>query len=463
MDDTPGSGPTARRAAPGKVAGRTTGAGGATPAGRTAKAAPATRATAAKRVGRGPKGAAGRADTAGPEVPGDQERRPWRGERPRALYSRRIQRSNERWALATRAAAGLLSRPGLILGALGQKAPVERDGRVLNRGAQAMIELAARFDRASDGGRLVDPVVMRRQLRYSARLAMPVRTDVHAWGRMVPGPEGAPPVPVRIYRRFGSGVGLGGGGRLVPAVVYFHGGGWVTGDLDSHDASCRMLAAVARCLVVAVDYRLAPEHPFPAAVEDALAAYTWVQRNAGALGVDPRRVGVMGDSAGGNLAAVVALEARAGGRSGADDVLPPMAQGLIYPVLDARLDTESVRTLGEGFFLTLASMEHFRELYLPDPSDWTDGRASPLMAGDYRGVAPALVVTAGFDPLRDDGSRYAEVLRAAGVEVEYRCYDDQVHGFLGMGILPDSLALATEVFESMGHLIRRPTAAEPSA
>ena len=458
MDDTPGSGPTARRAAPGTVAGRATGPGGAAPTGRAAKAAPATRATAAKRVGRGPKGAAGRADSAGPEVPGDHDRRPWSGERPRALYSRRIQRTNERWALPTRAVAGLLSRPELVLGALGQKEPVEREGRVLNRGVQAMIGLATRFDRGGDD-RPVDPVVMRRQMRTSSRLAMPVRTDVHAWGRTVPGPEGAPPVPVRLYRQFGSGLGLGGDDRLLPAVVYYHGGGWVTGDLDTHDASCRMLAAAARCVVVAVDYRLAPEHPFPAAVDDALAAYAWVQRNAGALGVDPRQVGVMGDSAGGNLAAVVALEARAGGGPVADDVLPPVVQGLIYPALDARLDSESVRTLGEGFFLTLASMEHFRELYLPDASDWTTGRASPLLAEDHRGVAPALVVTAGFDPLRDDGSRYAEVLRTAGVEVEYRCYDDQVHGFLGMAILPDSLALATEVFESMGRLIRRPMAA----
>ena len=159
-------------------------------------------------------------------------------------------------------------------------------------------------------------------------------------------------MPVRLYRQYGSGLGLGGDGRLLPGIVYYHGGGWVTGDLDTHDASCRLLAAVARCLVVAVDYRLAPEDPFPAAVDDALAAYAWVQRHADELGIDPRQVGVMGDSAGGNLAAVVALETRAGGSVAADDVPPPVAQGLIYPVVDARLDTDSVRTLGEGFFLT---------------------------------------------------------------------------------------------------------------
>jgi acetyl esterase len=206
--------------------------------------------------------------------------------------------------------------------------------------------------------------------------------------------------------------------------------------------------------VVAVDYRLAPENPFPAAVHDAVAAYAWVQRHADELGIDPHRVGVMGDSAGGNLAAVVALETRNGG-TGGGQVLPPAAQGLVYPAVDARLDTGTVRSLADGFFLTTEAMEQARGLYLPDPEDWTAWRASPLLAEDHRGVAPALVVTAGFDPLRDDGWNYAEALRAAGVPVEYRCYDDQVHGFMGMGILPDSLALATEVCEAMGRLLRR--------
>ncbi len=386
-------------------------------------------------------------------LPDEHARGPWRGARSRALYSRRIQRANEHWALATRATAGILSHPELVLAALGRTDVIERDGRVLSRGVQALIGLAERFE---GGGRRTDPVALRQQLRRSTQLAMPVRTDVHVWGRVVPGPEGAPPVPVRIYRQYGSGVGLGGDGRALPGVVYFHGGGWVTGDLDTHDASCRMLAAVARCLVVSVDYRLAPEDPFPAAVDDALAAYAWVQRHTDELGIDPRQIGVMGDSAGGNLAAVVALETRAGSPSAAEDVPPPVAQGLIYPAVDARLDTDSLRSLGEGFYLTRPAMEQFRQLYLPDASDWTRGRASPLLADDHRGVAPALVVTAGFDPLRDDGSNYAEVLRAAGVAVEYRCYDDQIHGFMGMGVLPESLALATEVFEAMGRLVRRP-------
>ncbi len=365
--------------------------------------------------------------------------------------------------MAARGVAGLLSRPELVLAVLGEKDPVERDGRVLNRGVQALLALASRFDGgrggAETGTQVSDPVAMRAQMRRTTNLAMPVRTDVHTWDRLVPGPEGAPRVPVRIYRRYGSGLGLGGEGGLLPGIVYYHGGSWVTGDLDTHDGTCRLLAATARCLVVAVDYRLAPEHPFPAAVDDAVAAYAWVQRHAGELGVDPDRVGVMGDSAGGNLAAVVALETRDGGPS---DVPAPAAQGLIYPAVDARLGTETVRTLADGFFLTSEAMEEARRLYLPDPEDWTAWRASPLLAEDHRGVAPALVVTAGFDPLRDDGSNYAEALRAAGVPVEYRCYDDQVHGFMGMGILPDSLALATEVCDAMGRLLRRSGQGSPS-
>ena len=395
-----------------------------------------------------------------PEHPGDHDRGPWRGARSRAAYSRRIQRANERWPLATRSVASLLRHPELVLKALGGSDPVERDGRVLNRSVQAMLALATRFGGGGPegGGPAADPVVMRTQLRRKAVLAMPVRTDIHAWGRVVPGPEGAPPVPVRLYRQYGSGLGLGQDGRLIPCVVYFHGGGWVSGGLDTHDATCRMLAAVARCLVVSVDYRLAPEHPFPAAVDDALAAYSWVRRHTEELGADPRRVGVMGDSAGGNLAAVVALQTRTGGPAADPDVPPPAAQGLIYPAVDARIDSESIRDLADSFFLTREAIEVSRAFYLPDPTDWTDGRASPLLAGDHRGAAPALVVTAGFDPLRDDGERYADVLRAAGVPVEYRCYDDQVHGFMGMGILSDSLALATEVCDAMGRLIRRPAA-----
>jgi acetyl esterase len=359
----------------------------------------------------------------------------------------------------------VLRHPELVLAAFGQSAPVQRDGRVLNRGVQAMIAMADRFgpgEASLDSPDGPDVEVMRSQLRRGARAVMPVRSDVHVSGRTIPGPGGAPDIPVRVYRQYGAGLAAGPDGQSgLPAIVYFHGGGWVAGDLESHDASCRMLAAVSRCLVVAVDYRLAPEHPYPAAVDDAVAAYRWVQLHHEELGTASGLVGVMGDSAGGNLAAVVAQRTRAGaggstsGTSDTSDVPAPVVQGLIYPALDARLQSDSVASMGEGLFLTRANMEFYRSQYLPHQSDWESPGASPLLADDLRGLAPALVVTAGFDPLRDDGAAYAAALRAAGVEVEYRCYDDQIHGFMGMGILDDSLALATEVCDAMGRLMRR--------
>ena len=318
---------------------------------------------------------------------------------------------------------------------------------MLNRGVQALLTLTSALERmSSSGGVGPDPVETRDQFTAVARLAMPVRTDVHVTGRSVPGPEGAPDIPVRIYRRFGAGIGHG---PRPAAITYFHGGGWVVGNLDSHDASCRLLAAVTGCVVVSVDYRLAPEDPYPAAVEDSLAAYTWVHGHHRELGTAEGVVGVMGDSAGGNLAAVVAL-------SGRDGAVPaPVAQGLVYPALDARLDSPSIHEFADGFFLTRSGMEAYRAHYLPDPTEWETWRASPVLAEDKRGVAPALVVTAGFDPLRDEGAAYARELEAAGVDVEYRCYDDMVHGFFGMGVVPDCLALATEVCDAMGTLMRR--------
>ncbi|MHB1710416.1 MAG: alpha/beta hydrolase [Acidimicrobiales bacterium] len=391
-----------------------------------------------------------------------------------------MQRDNEHWPLAARLASWLFRRPDLVLASLGARAPIEVHGRVLNRSVQAMLEVATRLERFTSGGAdegLGDPIEMRRQLRRMALVAMPVRTDVHVAGRVIPkaeSPRGSEGIPVRVYRRYGTGIGAQvGPGTRPPAIVYYHGGGWVTGDLISHDASCRLLAAVSRCVVVAVDYRLAPEHPFPAAVEDALAAYGWVCGHAEELGISSDRVGVMGDSAGGNLAAVVALLARPGGSepaAGAEVIAPaagppgpapapnvpaPFAQGLIYPSLTTRFDSESMDLYADGFFLTLQGMKNFRGAYLPDRADWESATASPLMAADVRGVAPALVVTAGFDPLHDDGETYAARLKEVGVEVVYRCYDDQVHGFFGMGILADSLSLSTEVCDMMGRLMHR--------
>jgi acetyl esterase len=227
-------------------------------------------------------------------------------------------------------------------------------------------------------------------------------------------------IAVRVYRPSND---------VLPALVFFHGGGWTIGDLDTHDVVCRQLAAGARCAVFSVDYRLAPEDPFPAAVEDALAATKYLLSNPGPLKIDASRIAVGGDSAGGNLAAVVALELKKHNLA---------FQLLIYPATDQRCEFDSHERNGEGYLLTKEAIRFFRGGYLPEPKDWTDWRASPLLAADHRGVAPAYVLTAGFDPLLDEGRAYAEKLSAAGVAVEYREYADMVHGFILFGGVLDT-------------------------
>lgn len=235
--------------------------------------------------------------------------------------------------------------------------------------------------------------------------------------RDIPGPGG--PLRLRLYWPNASGP--------VPAIVYYHGGGHVIGSLDTHDFVARNLSAGAEALVVSVDYRMGPEHKFPAAVDDSFAALQWVHANAAALGVDPARFGVHGDSAGANLAAVVALMARdAGG--------PALRlQSLVYPISDYGMGTLSYETFAQGYgILTRAAMKWFREHYLRGAADAADWRASPIRATSLKGVAPAIVVTAECDVLHDDGSNYAEALRAAGVPVEYREYAGMIHAFFGM-------------------------------
>jgi acetyl esterase len=234
------------------------------------------------------------------------------------------------------------------------------------------------------------------------------------------GPAG--PIPIRFYR--GNGAGMG---SLQPALVYFHGGGWVIGDLESHDQACRAIANAARCIVVAVDYRLAPEHKFPAAVDDAIAATRWVSENAESLGIDSRRIAIGGDSAGGNLAAVVALDAR--DRGG-----PPIKlQVLIYPATDFGMSHPSHMRHAEQLPLRRSTMKWFAAHYLRDANDEADWRASPLRAKSFAGLPPALLVTAGFDPLCDEGEAYARALKAAGVPVAMERFGSQIHGFLNMG------------------------------
>jgi acetyl esterase/lipase len=236
-----------------------------------------------------------------------------------------------------------------------------------------------------------------------------------------PGPAGAG-VPLRLYRG-----AMTTRGEIAPALVYFHGGGWVIGDLDSHDSLCRYLANAARCVVVAVDYRLAPEHKFPAAVGDCFAATAWVAAEAAALGLDRERLAVGGDSAGGNLAAVVSLIAR-------DRGTPKLRhQALLYPAVECEMTHPSHDRFAEGYLLTRPTMKWFYEQYLRGPADVSDWRASPLRAAEFSGVAPALVLTAGNDVLCDEGNAYARRLQQAGVPVQLRHFPDQIHGFLTMG------------------------------
>jgi acetyl esterase len=231
-------------------------------------------------------------------------------------------------------------------------------------------------------------------------------------------------VPVRLYRPKDVPAAT-----PLPALVYFHGGGWVIGDLETHDVLCRQLTAGAGIAVVSVDYRLAPEHKFPAAADDAWTATRWVAAHAGDLGLDASRLAVGGDSAGGNLAAVVSLMAR-------DQGAPALAmQVLLYPVTDVAAEAQSYTDFADGFMLTRDSMRWFIAHYLNGGRDATDWRVSPLRAPSLAGVAPALVVTAGFDPLRDEGDAYARKLREAGVRVDAACYGGMIHGFAPMGRL----------------------------
>src|SRR5262245_51006260 len=239
--------------------------------------------------------------------------------------------------------------------------------------------------------------------------------------RRIPGPGGE--IPVRIYRPEASGV--------LPALVYFHGGGWVIGSIETHDGSCRDLANRVGCVVVSVEYRLAPEHRYPAAAEDCFAATKWVAENAAALGVDPKRIAIGGDSAGGNLTAAVALMAR-------DRRGPALRfQLLVYPVTDADFGRASYRENAEGYLLTTKAMEWFWGHYVPDAAQRREAYAAPLRAKDLAGLPPAFVLTAEYDPLRDEGEAFAKRLQEAGVRTTLKRYDGAIHGFFAMGLLAE--------------------------
>lgn len=253
----------------------------------------------------------------------------------------------------------------------------------------------------------------------------------------VPGPGGA--IALREYRPLGTTAV-----EVLPALVYFHGGGWVIGDIDTHDVLCRDLANRGRCAVYSVDYRMGPEHRFPAAIDDALAATRHVFAHAPGLGIDATRIAVGGDSAGGNIAAAVCIALRdAGGPA-------PVFQLLIYPATDMRAVAPSHTENGTGYLLTSAVIAWFASHYI-DKHHHNDWRASPLLAKSHAGLPPALVLTAGFDPLRDEGLAYADALSAAGVATQYVCFSRQIHGFILMGRVLDEAHTAVRLCADALH------------
>jgi acetyl esterase len=292
--------------------------------------------------------------------------------------------------------------------------PLSLDGQTLASDIQALLKLVE----LSGGGSFMagmEVAEARRvnRLGAAATTARPPIPMARVDAVQIPGPAG--PLQARFYVP-----GWLPAGQAPPLLVYYHGGGWVIGDLDTHEGVCRFLAAAAGTAVLSVDYRLAPEHPFPAAVEDSLAAFAWAAEHGADLGVDPARIAVGGDSAGGNLAAVASMLARDAGGP-----LPAM-QLLIYPPTDA---SGSRELFAEGFLLTAGDMDAFEAHYLPPGTDPRDPRVSILHAADLRGLPPAYVATAGFDPLRDEGEAYALRMREAGVRVALRRHPGLVHSF----------------------------------
>jgi acetyl esterase len=294
--------------------------------------------------------------------------------------------------------------------------PPEIDGQVLASDIHALIKLAELSGtRSYTNGLPPAEARIANRRGAAASASRPPIPMAKVENFEIPGETG--PLPVRHYLP----------GRLpagpAPLLVYYHGGGWVIGDLDTHDGVCRFLAAAAGVAVLSVDYRLAPEHPFPAAVEDAWSSFAWAAENAACLGVDPARIAVGGDSAGGNLAAGVSILARAEGGA------TPAMQLLLYPVTDSGGEFPSRRLFGDGFLLTKVDMDSFEGHYLPPGTNAGDPRVSIFGTPDLSNLPPAYVATAGFDPLRDEGEAYALRMREAGVTVAMRRHPGLIHGF----------------------------------
>jgi len=283
------------------------------------------------------------------------------------------------------------------------------------------------------------PSEMRHAFLRLARALDPEKVPVgRIDNRELPGPGGA--LRIRIYTPAATGAGQ------LPGLIFFHGGGWVFGSLDTHDGLCRVLANEAGCRVISVAYRLGPEHKFPAAVEDSYAATRWVAENAQELGIDPNRIAVAGDSAGGSLAAVVCQLAKQ--EAGPDLAL----QVLICPAMDMSAETQSRRAFAEGYFLDKTTLQWSLDHYCRPGVDLKDPRISPLRAADLSGLPPAHIHTAEFDPFRDEGKAYADRLERAGVKVRYACHDGMIHHFYGMAAI---IPYARTAMTSAGAAIKQ--------
>jgi acetyl esterase len=316
--------------------------------------------------------------------------------------------------------------------------PPQVDGQTLASDIHALLRIAAvaRTESLSEGA---DVSEARTERRHEARIVAnrPPISMERVEPIEIPGPAGT--IGARLYVPFRDQVQ-----GPAPLLVHYHGGGWVIGDLETADDPARFLAAHAGVDVLSIDYRLAPEHRFPAAIDDAWAAYAWAAANTERLAADPTRIAVGGDSAGGNLAAAVCLLARDEGAP------PPAMQLLIYPVTEAGIDTASRRLFGEGFLLTRRDMDYFEDRYLGSDADAADPRVSPLRADDLSGLPPAYVATAGFDPLRDEAETYALRMREAGVRVALRRHPGLVHTFANLTAICPSARQA--MLEAAGAL-----------
>jgi acetyl esterase len=321
-------------------------------------------------------------------------------------------------------------------------APIRLDGLELDLDAQVLLKLEQRNPRPPLTTRT--PAEAREDLRHAVRVVAGAPVALASVRETtVAGADG--PLPARLYVP-----DAGEASKPGPLVVYYHGGGWVAGDLDTHDQPCRLLARTSGARVLSVDYRLSPEHPFPTPIEDALAAFRDASARAADYGADPTRIAVAGDSAGGHLAAVTCQQAIHDGGP------VPAFQLLIYPATDNVNVAQSRLTFAEGFILTKPNMDWYELQFFGPDGDRTDPRASPLLAEQLGGAPPALVVTAGFDPLRDEGEAYAHRLREAGVRTLLRRHAGYVHGFMHMFV---SGSGPREAIAEMGGVLRAALAA----